>query len=72
MVQLLVTDHLKTSLDTLADLRGDGAQLPLELLEAIQTHLDAKEAWVEHKLLARISRWNKSSSSRSHLAGERL
>jgi hypothetical protein len=72
MVQLVVTEHLKTSLDALADVRRDGAQLPLELLEAIQTHLDAKQAWVEHKLLARISRWNKSSPCRSRLAGQML
>lgn len=63
MVRLVVTDHLKTSLDALGDLKRDGAQLPLELLEAIQQQLEGKQAWVEHKLLARISKWNKTTPS---------
>lgn len=63
MVKLVLTDRLVTTLDKLGDLKRDGALLPLELLEALQTHLEAKQAWVEHRLLARISRWNKSTSS---------
>lgn len=66
MVQLIATDSLKTKLNALGDVKNDGAQLPLELLEAIQAHLDAKEAWIEHKLLARISRWNKTSARELH------
>jgi mRNA-degrading endonuclease YafQ of YafQ-DinJ toxin-antitoxin module len=62
MVRLVVTDQLKRSLDNLGNIKHDGAQLPLELLEAIQAHLDLKQAWVDHKLLARISNWNKSTS----------
>lgn len=62
MVRLLVTPSLGKKLEGLGDIKRDGGQLPLELLEAIQAHLDAKQAWVEHKLLAQVSRWNKSSS----------
>lgn len=61
MVRLVVTEPLKKKLQILGDIKRDGAQLPLELLEAIQVHLDAQQAWVEHKLLANISRWNKTS-----------
>lgn len=67
MVKLLVTEHLKTSLGALGDLKRDGAQMPLELLEAVQTHLETKQAWIEHKLLARISKWNRSTSSQFEL-----
>lgn len=75
MVKLVQTDRIQSALQTLVDARGEQrSRLPLELLTAIQDHLDdeggtdvekdaaaQRASWVEHRLLAHISRWNRST-----------
>ena len=78
MVKLVQTDRIHGALQTLVDARGgQRSRLPLELLTAIQDHLDDNDdkggpdvekdaaaqrtSWVEHRLLADISRWNRST-----------
>lgn len=63
MVRLVSTSNIQNTLESLGDVKHAGSDLPLELLETIQQHLESKQPWVEHKLLAQIARWNKARSS---------
>jgi len=67
MVRLRKTQNLEEKLARLGstdtnERKGLANDLPFELVEAVQEHLqDVKEQdWVDHTLLVRISKWNKS------------
>lgn len=69
MVKLTVTDATRAAVIQLTDTSAPGSSanlLPVELLDDIQRHVDTTELrWIDHKLLARISRWNSARPSQS-------
>jgi hypothetical protein len=60
MVKLKIAENTQERLEKLAKNHDD---LPLELLEALQNHLDRQLAWIDHSLLAKVARWNRTQSS---------
>lgn len=61
MVRLRVTDLLSQKLHKLLDPKdGFGNEIPLDLSELIQEHVDRGGQWIAHSTLAKIGRWNAS------------
>lgn len=65
MVRLRKTASLNEKLQRLGSSgsakEGLANELPLKLLEAVQEHLsNDQQEWIEHQLLVKISKWNKS------------